>query len=367
MSRSHRRSGFTLIELLVVIAIIAILIGLLVPAVQKVREAAARTQCQNNLKQIGLAAMNYESTYKVLPPGGNLSPKSVNVNPGAVSAPPWAGPYTGCLAYLLPYVEQQNVYNLLYASPYGPGNGPGVAGSQGGGIFKVNTIAGAWAYNNGPPFSTDTNLTSNFTTNGVQACNTQISTFVCPSDNAQDAPVGSGVIDFYWVETGSLWIDYVYDTPGFGHELGASNYIACAGPLGGFSGIYGPPNFTKGAQPAYSPGIYYANSRTKMTAITDGTSNTIAFGETLAGTMTGTRDFRLTWMGAGSMPTGWGMSTTPDWFNFSSKHTGIVQFAFGDGSVRVIAVSGAARGTTPFLYASGANDGQVVDFGSLGQ
>jgi hypothetical protein len=184
---------------------------------------------------------------------------------------------------------------------------------------------------------------------------------VCPSDNAQDAPVNGGPVDFYWCESGSVWIDYLYDTPGFGHELGATNYIACAGYLGSFSGNYGPTGAT------YSPGIYYANSRTKMTAITDGTSNTIAFGETLAGTMTGTRDFRLTWMGAGSMPTGWGMSTTPDWFNFSSKHTGIVQFAFGDGSVRVISVSGAARGTPAFLYASGANDGQVVDFGSLGQ
>ena len=99
MNYGKRRHGFTLIELLVVIAIIAILIGLLVPAVQKVRAAAARTTCQNNLHQIGIAAANYESTYKHLPPG-YLGPPPPGTNLSN------AGPMVGCLAFLLPYIEQ---------------------------------------------------------------------------------------------------------------------------------------------------------------------------------------------------------------------------------------------------------------------
>ena len=111
MIQSHtndRRSGFTLIELLVVIAIIAILIGLLVPAVQKVRESANRTQCTNNLKQLGLAAHNYHDTLKHLPPAIGYYP-------------PAAGAFGTYLFHLLPYVEQDDLYRSALGSvPFPP-------------------------------------------------------------------------------------------------------------------------------------------------------------------------------------------------------------------------------------------------------
>ncbi|NBW85404.1 MAG: DUF1559 domain-containing protein [Planctomycetia bacterium] len=122
MRRTHHlgQAGFTLVELLVVIAIIATLIAILLPAVQGAREAARRLQCQNNLKQIGLACLNFAEARKTYPPGVNVPvstasgavyPTNALVTSGKVGQPPFKNQYGSWLQYILPFAELQPLYS----------------------------------------------------------------------------------------------------------------------------------------------------------------------------------------------------------------------------------------------------------------
>jgi prepilin-type N-terminal cleavage/methylation domain-containing protein/prepilin-type processing-associated H-X9-DG protein len=193
----NTRRGFTLIELLVVIAIIAVLIGLLLPAVQKVREAAARVSCTNNLKQLGLALHNYHSSTQTLPPARGTWP--------IVFSPQ---------ARLLPYVEQENLQRLIDFTQ--------------------------------PPldfYNTGTNPNDN----ASPACASRflVKLFLCPSDSVSPRVPGS--------------------------PYGATNYTANDG-----TGTVNYGDILSG------DGVFWQNP-IRLTDITDGTSNTAAFSETLLG------------------------------------------------------------------------------------
>jgi prepilin-type N-terminal cleavage/methylation domain-containing protein len=125
---SRRRSAFTLIELLIVMAIIALLVGLLLPAVQQARESARRTQCTNNLKQIGLALQNYESARRVFPPGYISSPGATGMGPADPNFND-AGPGWGWLALAMPYMEETGILGMLNMNLtcWDPANAVGVA------------------------------------------------------------------------------------------------------------------------------------------------------------------------------------------------------------------------------------------------
>ncbi len=146
MSHVSRR-GFTLVELLVVIAIIGVMVGLLLPAVQAAREAARRMSCSNNLKQIGLALHNYESTYRTLPPArmmpdyvvaGEVRP-SYTSYPNTLPAGAWTG-FRSIHTFILPFMEQTAIYDMIdFSVP------TSVRMTTGGGVTPINANFAAYA------------------------------------------------------------------------------------------------------------------------------------------------------------------------------------------------------------------------------
>jgi prepilin-type processing-associated H-X9-DG protein len=147
-------------------------------------------------------------------------------------------------------------------------------------------------------------------------------------------------------------------------NVGLTNYVGSAGSLG---------NVATEGDTFYGQfvGPYYTRSQMKTAQLTDGSSNTIAFGESLGGTSQGARDWSLSWMGAGAYPLAWNLITPTQWYTFGSRHTAVVQFAFADGSVKGIRKLGGNNSGwfTPqwynLMYAGGMQDGFVIDYSQI--
>ncbi len=316
MKPSIRRGGFTLIELLVVIAIIAVLIGLLLPAVQKVREAAARIKCQNNFKQFGLAVGNYASTYSDSLPPANFAQV---VNPATGNTAIGSAHYA-----LLPFVEQGNLFNQYTVDRPDAGYGGTLAYSGGGTV------------------------------------NVPVKLFACPSDSTQNNDLANG-----GTEAGKWGLScYAFNTVLWAGSFGAagalnvpplykignipdgsSNTIGLGEQTGGYPGFYGSTN-TYGASEAYNVWAWPLNPLNS-----GGTYGPYSPDPAyLPGGAFYGANYPMPQCGVSPMQA--------DPSRFQSMHTGIINVCMMDGSVRTVSSSVSQYGWNLALNPA---DGLVFD------
>lgn len=289
-----RRRGFTLIELLVVIAIIAVLIALLLPAVQQAREAARRTQCKNNLKQIGLALHNYHDALNTLPPGymiGSGTVYSFNTT------------YPGWGLYILPYIDQAPLYNQFNGCviPWGPLNNLASTVLPG---FKCPSDTGSDLIT-GSPVAARANFIAN---NGATVRPTLTGAVCAPGANmitqapAFDPSSSAGVFG------ANSKCNFMRVTDGLSNTIFVGERMS-AGSIGGVGG--GGDSTWVGCDDNVTQNVGGAGATAKNAA-------SAVLGE------------------CGVVPNTANTTAAGGVFGFSSRHTGGAHFLFGDGTVRFI-------------------------------
>ena len=338
MNKLSKRAAFTLVELLVVIAIIGILIGMLLPAVQQVREAARRISCSNNIRQVALATLSFESANGRFPSGilGPALQAPLNDLPGE------APQLMGVFPQILPFMEQDSVAQLIE-----PSLSPDQFGDDGNGN-------GSWR-------NFDPTGTSQFNTR--LASQSKIPSLECPSDGTNQSMVVA--VSFF---NDAINSDFLDDDV-FGLGFGVTNYS----PVGGVAGD--PTGTSLNGQDAINTqwigfnGILGNRSKTEFGEILDGSTNTFLFGEVAGQPVALPSESAVAhaWIAAINVPMiNWNYDRTGlsvralggrDLQVYSSYHTGVVNFARGDGSV--VSVSETTDLTTMYNL-SAMQDGNIV-------